>query len=238
MSGMNWKSKDEIYSIEPKRTASHSSAAGFCRILAYITWIGGLIIAITGSKTTSISGYSVQEEFSFTLLLTSLVTYGVVGGLLFCVAELLENIQSIADSLKGMKVTMNLNDEQPLSNQMSSPAATDQPVTGEQKEEKVADKRLFASEIKQVLAELEQENVEWVPVEQLGELGKRMEANGVLRRKQEYAPENMSEDEALRAGYGSWIMDGNKRQHFRGVILVPNLTEEEWARMVERKEAK
>lgn len=101
----NYSTKKQLYKIVPADRGESSRAASFCRILGVITWIGGLIIAITSSNTAQINRFgSVEQTFSFTLFLTSIITYGIAGGVMLCVAELLENIQSIADSLKGLSV--------------------------------------------------------------------------------------------------------------------------------------
>ena len=95
--------KEELFIVEPIQTGSASSASVFCKVLGVLTWIGGLIIAISAGSVASPYG----SEFNFIAFLTPCITYGIVGGVMFCLAELFQNIKSIADSLKGMSVLGN-----------------------------------------------------------------------------------------------------------------------------------
>lgn len=96
----------EQYEIKPAKNIGGSNAASFIRILAWILWIGGVILALTSSNVTVVERYGTSTEFSFQLFFTTLFTYGIFGGLAMCAAELFENVQRIADALTfGMKVT-------------------------------------------------------------------------------------------------------------------------------------
>ena len=85
--------KDEIYTIEPGSSSAGSPAASFCKALGVLTWIGGLILIVKAAQAGGLSA-----------CIAPLIGYGIAGGLMFCVAELLQNIKRIADSLQGMKV--------------------------------------------------------------------------------------------------------------------------------------
>ena len=92
--------KKELFTIEPNKGGSSSKAASFCTVLGILTWIGGLIIAISAGN----AGTYYDNSFSFTIFLSSLIPYGIAGGMMLCLAELFSNLQSIADSLKSMRV--------------------------------------------------------------------------------------------------------------------------------------
>lgn len=92
----------KIFIVRPSDNSSTSPSASFCKILAVITIIGGLIVA--ASSASVVNSYSSDGGFSFGVFLSSFVVYGIAGGFLFCMAELLENIHSINQSLKELSV--------------------------------------------------------------------------------------------------------------------------------------
>lgn len=85
--------KDEIYTVEPKSASTDSPAATFCKVLGVLTWLGGLILVFEAAKAGGLYA-----------IITPLISYGIAGGVMFCVAELLQNVKRIADALQGMKV--------------------------------------------------------------------------------------------------------------------------------------
>lgn len=73
-----------------------SSAAVFIRILAWMTWIGGSFVAYQGAQVEAVSRYSAETEFGFVTFISLALVYWIIGGVLRCSAELLENIHTIA----------------------------------------------------------------------------------------------------------------------------------------------
>ncbi len=86
------------YEVKPKRRLSTSPAAVFCVILGLITIFGGVYYSYKTADAISNSKYNVE------LFLKTFMVFGIGGGFLLCMAELLQNVKSIADSLKGFDV--------------------------------------------------------------------------------------------------------------------------------------
>ena len=99
----------DYFEDRSENNTSGSAAAKFCRVLAILTWIGGLAIAILNAEVSQInSNYNIETTFSFSAFLTNLVIYGITGAALFCFAELLDNVQSIANKTSELlKLTKN-----------------------------------------------------------------------------------------------------------------------------------
>ena len=92
--------------IEPVTavTPEESSAASFLRVIAWILWIGGLVLAIvqaSGAKTD----YWGRAHFSFAVFLEVFLEYVLYGGFTMCAVELFENVQTIANALQGFRIT-------------------------------------------------------------------------------------------------------------------------------------
>lgn len=100
----NNEPKEHRFTIKPTTTDSKSPSASFCNFLAWTVWIAGAILAFIVSIRTVGSGYSQTTEFDFGLFFSTAMPYGVAGGFLVCMAELLTNVQSIATSLKELKM--------------------------------------------------------------------------------------------------------------------------------------
>ena len=97
----------DTYKITPTYSTVQSGSALFLKVLAFVLWIGGLIISIAGANVvTSVDRWGdPKTSFSFITFITSFVTYGVLGGFMFCMAEVVQNIMDIAVSLRGFKAT-------------------------------------------------------------------------------------------------------------------------------------
>ena len=70
----------------------------FLKILAGITWVGGLILAIVGGKNP------LTGAFSFGQFLVLLIPYVINGALLFGFAKVVENIDVIMSMISGIKL--------------------------------------------------------------------------------------------------------------------------------------
>lgn len=78
-----------------------SKAATFFTIIAWLLWIGGLIIAIAGALSTEEYGYyRTRTNLNFTLFITAFLTYFIYGCFAMCAAELFKKLQTIVNLLK------------------------------------------------------------------------------------------------------------------------------------------
>lgn len=95
--------KHRTYDTIVVDTDQKSNAATFFTVLAWILWIGGLIIAIVGSNVTVQKGgyYSyTTTEFSFALFMSTFVIYLISGAFCLCAAELFKKLQTIVNLLR------------------------------------------------------------------------------------------------------------------------------------------
>lgn len=97
----------DTYKITPINSWTNSGSAVFVKVLAFILWIGGLIVSIVNANVvTGVDRWGdPKTTFSFITFFSSFVVYGVLGGFMFCMAEVIQNIKNIADSLRGFKAT-------------------------------------------------------------------------------------------------------------------------------------
>lgn len=70
--------------ISPKKISDNSPAADFMIVLAWILWVGGVVISIFKANTSSV--------FNWLIFISNVITYLVSGGFAYCFAELLKNI--------------------------------------------------------------------------------------------------------------------------------------------------
>lgn len=89
---------EPVAAVNPKK----SSAAGFLYLFAWIVWIVGVPVAIL--KASSEMDYFGEQRFSFLVLIETLISYGLRGGIVMCISELFENVQKIANALQGFKI--------------------------------------------------------------------------------------------------------------------------------------
>ena len=80
--------------------AESSFAVRFFTVIAWILWIGGLIISIAGAITTESSYYGSETKFSFLVFITSAFSYFIYGCIAYCAAELFKQLQTIVSLLK------------------------------------------------------------------------------------------------------------------------------------------
>ena len=89
-----------------KGNATGSGFATFLRVLAWIVWIGGLIISIAGAQVTELSSYSYRTSthFSFTTFLTLFLTYLIYGVLIMCMATVVDQVSDTYSIVSGIKL--------------------------------------------------------------------------------------------------------------------------------------
>lgn len=93
------------YKAEAISTSSTSWGSKCLRFLAWILWIGGLIIAIlTANVDKYVGSYSTRIVFDWPLFIQTIILYGVSGAITMCAAELLENISIIATAIRGFRI--------------------------------------------------------------------------------------------------------------------------------------
>ena len=84
-----------------KGSTSTSGLATFLTVLAWITWIGGLIIAIAGANVT-VGSYYPRSEFSFVTFITLLIPFVIYGALLFAMSTLVQRITDTYFMVEGL----------------------------------------------------------------------------------------------------------------------------------------
>ena len=98
---MKKKDKTVVFDVEPKESPSGSSAAWFCKVYGVIVIIAGVGLAIMNGKSAA---YGTYQQMDMGVFISTLLGFGFVGCfLIWGLAEVFQNIQSIADSLKGFK---------------------------------------------------------------------------------------------------------------------------------------
>jgi len=93
---------EPTYELEKGKTYG-SGFSTFLKILAWLTWIGGLIISIAGANV-SVSSYS--TEFSFTVFLTLFVPFVIYGALLYGMANLVQDVANTYHMVNGMTLVI------------------------------------------------------------------------------------------------------------------------------------
>lgn len=81
-------------------TKGDSAAALFLKIVAWVLWLGGIIVAAIAATATVYNVYGhADTEFSFGIFFTTLFTYAMYGALTMCAAELLNNVSRILSAV-------------------------------------------------------------------------------------------------------------------------------------------
>ncbi len=97
----------EEYKIESDPPASAGYGAKYLKVLSWMIWIGGLGLAILTANVEEVFGtyYTYTETvFHWEIFFETLATYAVMGSLTMCASEMLDNINSIAWSVKKYRV--------------------------------------------------------------------------------------------------------------------------------------
>ena len=78
-----------------------SGAAKFFTVIAWLLFIGGLILALVVSITEEQYGYySTRTVFNFTTFISTFITYYIAGCFSLCAAELFKKLQAIVNLLR------------------------------------------------------------------------------------------------------------------------------------------
>lgn len=131
------------YPLKPKETqneeyflskgaATQSSFATFLRVIAWITWIGGLIISIAGAQVTEVSSYSYypSTHFSFTTFLTLFLTYVIYGVLIMGLATVVDQVSGTYSIVSGIRLEKRKEDKTGSSISNSKPSYLSTPKVG------------------------------------------------------------------------------------------------------------
>ena len=99
------EANDEEYILR-KGSVSGSGFASFLRVIAWLTWIGGLIISIAGAQVTEISSYSYRTSthFSFMTFLTLFLSYFIYGILTMCMATVVDQVSETHSIVSGISL--------------------------------------------------------------------------------------------------------------------------------------
>lgn len=85
--------------------ASDSRGAAFMRVIAWIIWIGGLVLAIVSSLGSEAYGYySSRDTFNWQNFFTVLGTYAIYGGLAWSVGLLFKDVHGIFQVMSTLKL--------------------------------------------------------------------------------------------------------------------------------------
>ena len=99
--GFPLKQEDEY--VLTKGSEEKSSFATFLQILAWICWIGGLIIAISGAQI--LDSYSSRHTvFSFGTFLTLFLPYLIDGVIVMCMATIVNHISCTYSIVSGLSL--------------------------------------------------------------------------------------------------------------------------------------
>ena len=83
-----------------------------------------------------------------------------------------------------------------------------------------------------VKKEINRRDIEWIEPDSIGARGAALQELGIVEKKRLYAPDGISDQEAEKAGFTSFLNDNNVRRYFRAELLVPNITYEELQRII------
>ena len=101
--------KPLAFSITSRYSGNNGMAATFMKVIAWILWIGGLILSIVISRVeVPYSSYRTETVFNWTTFTTVFSTYALLGGFAMCLSELFEDISTIKNLLLGYEVKENL----------------------------------------------------------------------------------------------------------------------------------
>lgn len=99
---VNQKSAPLEFDVDAKNTSRNSSAAKFLKAIAWVLWIGGLLLAILSARVEKVtSSYRVETVFEWQTFISVSTLYFVTGSFAMCMSELFENISSIANRVTG-----------------------------------------------------------------------------------------------------------------------------------------
>ena len=118
------KEKQNEEYVLSKGSATGSGFATFLRVIAWITWIGGLIIAIAGAQVTEVSSYSYRTSthFSFGTFLTLFLSYFIYGVLIMCMATVVDQVSGTYSIVSGIKLEKRNLDQKTSSSSNSKPS--------------------------------------------------------------------------------------------------------------------
>ncbi len=90
------------FSVESSTLEGKSFAATFLKVIAWILWIVGLLIAVlSAGGVSTTSNYRASTTFELITFLSILVPYFVAGSVAMCLSELFKNISMITSRVAG-----------------------------------------------------------------------------------------------------------------------------------------
>ncbi len=97
------KGTEAVYELEKGRP-EYTGLAGLLRMLAVISWIGGLIIAVVGAITVIPGRYRDETTFSFGQFLVLLGPFVIYGAILMGLGKMAEQIAGTHGVVMGMRL--------------------------------------------------------------------------------------------------------------------------------------
>lgn len=102
---VNQKTAPLEFDVDSKYPPCNSFAARFMKIVAWILWIGGLILAIFSALVEKpVSVYRVETVFEWQTFISVSTLYFVTGSFAMCMSELFNNIATIASRVAGYTI--------------------------------------------------------------------------------------------------------------------------------------
>lgn len=229
-------------------------------IATIVCWLGIICSCIAGIMGI-MSGVEINNNYysdgSGTTLIVGGLVIMVVGSILSWVSslavygfgELVENSSIIRKQLQDIEGKMNSNagtvsSYQPasssVSNSVSSRVVGNQTTSSNatntvEKKQSSTGYSVASPKSKDEVSQIVGEDVEWIDVDQAGEMGQKLLSLGLYKDKMLLAPVGMSEEEARTAGYRSWKYMNGSKQYFRSIRTVPALNQEQYEKVLKSK---
>ena len=93
------------YVLQTGNATSNSNFSMFLKVLAVLSWIGGLVLAIMTGKTYSVSRYgNVISEFSFVSFITILLPFVIDGAILWGIGNVVDKIECTNSIITGISL--------------------------------------------------------------------------------------------------------------------------------------
>ena len=107
------ETQNEEYVLS-KGPATGSGFATFLRVIAWISWVGGLIISIAG-----VSSYRYQASSSVVTFLTLFLSYFIYGVLFMCLATVVDQVSATYSIVSGIMLEKRKQEQKSISNSTS-----------------------------------------------------------------------------------------------------------------------
>lgn len=225
-------------------------------IATIVCWLGIICSCIAGIMGI-MSGVEIKNNYYSdgpgTILIVGGMAIIIVGSFLSWVGslavygfgELVENSSIIRKQLQDIEGKMNSNAGTGSSYQQASSSdsscVTGNQTTSSNETNTVEEKQsstgysVASPKSKDEVSQIIGVDVEWIDVDQAGEMGQKLLSLGLYKDKMIMAPVKMSEEEARTAGYLSQRYMKGSKQYFRSIRMVPAISQEQYEKVLKSK---